>query len=177
MGRSSGYAWDAMVLNDPIITGGTLSNVTVESDNVMFDGLTGLFGGLTTYTTSVTVTNGNTTGKEAAIGIPTNFVPAWVAVHVTTAATNAVNLVDIGDDADTDSFVDGIAVAVNSTGYKGLFACNGIRGAGAGITGNAGGLATADEVEIVLGGDPGATGATIRFTFFGLRAETTDFSA
>ena len=43
-----------------------------------------------------------------------------VAIAVTGAANN-VNLVDIGTDADTDGFVDGIAVAINSTGFKGFF--------------------------------------------------------
>ena len=48
------------------------------------------------YTATVTVANGQTTGKEAAIGIPANFIPMGVVIACTTAATNAVNLVDIG---------------------------------------------------------------------------------
>ena len=69
-------------------------------------------------------------GKESAIGIPSNFIPMGVTVAVTTAAANTVNLVDIGTDADTDGFVDGITAAVNSTGFaKGFFpACNGVLG-------------------------------------------------
>jgi hypothetical protein len=63
--------------------------------------------------------------KNSAIGIPANFIPMGVTVAVTTAATNAVNLVDVGTDADTDGFVDGITAAVNSTGFKGFFPCNG----------------------------------------------------
>lgn len=117
-----------------------------------------------TYSTTVTVANGATTGKEAAIGLPANFRPTHVAVTVTTAATNAVNLIDIGDDADTDSFVDGITAAANSTGYKGVFACNGVRG-NTGLTAD---LQTPDEIEVVVSGDPGATGATFRLTFYGL---------
>ena len=76
---------------------------------------------LSTYVATVTVANGATTGKESAIGIPSNFIPMGVTVAVTTAAANAVNLVDIGTDADTDGFVDGITAAVNSTGFKGFF--------------------------------------------------------
>jgi hypothetical protein len=117
-----------------------------------------------TYSTTVTVANGATTGKEAAIGIPANFTPLAVQITVTTASTNAVNLQDIGDDADTDSFVDGITVALNTTGYKGMFGCNGVRGLG---TGTGGALVTPDEVEVVVSGDPGATGATMRLTFLG----------
>ena len=41
-----------------------------------------------------------------------------IAITVTSTAANNVNLVDI-DDADTDGFVDGITVAINST-TKGL---------------------------------------------------------
>ena len=40
-----------------------------------------------------------------------------VTITMTGATANAVNLVDIGTDADTD-FVDGITVAMNSTGFK-----------------------------------------------------------
>jgi len=117
-----------------------------------------------TYTATVTVANGATTGKEAAIGIPAYFIPLAVFVTVTTASTNAVNLVDIGDDADTDSFLDGAVIPLNTTGFKGIFGCNGVRGLG---TGTGGSLATPDEVEVVISGDPGATGATMRLTFLG----------
>jgi len=118
------------------------------------------------YTATVTVANGQTTGKESAIGIPANFIPMGVTISVTTAATNAVNLVDIGTDADTDGFVDGITAAVNSTGFKGFFPCNGIFGMSGGAT--TASNATADEVEVVLSGDPGATGATIVMKFIGV---------
>ena len=76
---------------------------------------------LSTYEATITVADGATTGKEAAIGIPSNFIPMGVLVAVTTAAANSVNLNDIGTDADTDGFVDGISAAVNSTGFKGFF--------------------------------------------------------
>jgi len=61
---------------------------------------------LSQYTATITVADGDTTGKESAIGIPSNFIPMAVTVAVTTAAANAVNLNDIGTDADTDGFVD-----------------------------------------------------------------------
>ena len=108
---------------------------------------------LSVYTATVTVANGQTTGKEASIGIPSNFSPMGVMIAVTTAAANAVNLVDIGTDADPDGFVDGITAAVNSTGFKGFFPCNGVLGMSGGTTTAA--TATADEVEIVFSGDPG----------------------
>ena len=120
---------------------------------------------LQTYEATITVADGATTGKEAAIGMPANFIPMAIMVNVTTAATNAVNLNDIGDDGDTDSYLDGAAVAVNSTGFKGIFGCNGVRGLG---TGTGGATTTADEVEVVVSGDPGASGVTMRLTFLGI---------
>jgi hypothetical protein len=141
------------------------------------DGMTVLSSGtegfkLSTYTTSITVASGDTTGKEAAIGMPANFLPMAVSVTVTTASTNAVNLNDIGDDADTDSYVDGAAIALNSTGYKGIVGCNGVRGMGPGSTTSTGATTTADEVEIVISGNPGATGATVRLVFIGIEADS-----
>ena len=141
------------------------------------DGLTVLSTGtegfkLSTYTTSITVANGATTGKEASIGMPANFLPMAVSVTVTTASTNAVNLNDVGDDADTDSYVDGASVALNTTGYKGILGCNGVRAMGPGSTTSTGATTTADEVEVVISGDPGATGATLRLVFIGIEADS-----
>ena len=50
---------------------------------------------LSTYEATITVANGATTGKEAAIGIPSNFIPMGVLVAVTTAASNSVTLNDL----------------------------------------------------------------------------------
>jgi hypothetical protein len=143
-------------------TGDTSSNTggSVELKAASTNTLT-----MQTYQASVTVADGATTGKEAAIGMPANFIPMAVMINVTTAATNAVNLQDIGDDGDTDSYLDGASIAVNSTGFKGIFGCNGVRGIGTGTTGATG---TADEVEVVVSGDPGASGVTMRITFLGI---------
>ena len=122
------------------------------------------------YTATVTVANGATTGKESSIGIPSNFIPMGVAVTITTAATNSVALNDIGTDADTDGFVDGIAPSVNSTGFKGFFPCNGVLGMSGGTTTAA--TATADEVEVVVSGDPGATGVTMVLKFIGISSSS-----
>ena len=124
---------------------------------------------LSVYTATVTVANGATTGKESSIGIPSNFIPMAVMVAVTGAASNSVNLNDIGTDADTDGFVDGISAAVDSTGFKGFFPCNGVLGMSGGTTTAA--TATADEVEIVLSGDPGAD-TTIVMKFIGISSSS-----
>ena len=105
------------------------------------------------FTATITVANGDTTGKESSIQIPTNFIPLGIGVVVTVASSNAVNLVDVGTDADPDGYVDGASLATNSTGWKGFLGCNGalgMSGFSPGIAGLAG-----DEVEIVLSGDPG----------------------
>ena len=124
---------------------------------------------LSTYVATVTVANGATTGKESAIGIPSNFIPMGVMVAVTTAAANSVNLVDIGTDADTDGFVDGISAAVNSTGFKGFFPCNGVLGMSGGSTSAA--TESADDVEVVVSGDPGGD-TVIVLKFLGISSSS-----
>ena len=124
---------------------------------------------LSVYTATVTVANGATTGKESAIGIPSNFIPMAVMVACTGAASNSVNLIDIGTDADTDGFVDGITAAVDSTGFKGFFPCNGVLGMSGGATTKA--TETADEVEVVLSGDPGAD-TTVVLKFMGISSSS-----
>tara|TARA_R100001591_G_C4244167_1_gene155385 strand:- start:22 stop:597 length:576 start_codon:yes stop_codon:yes gene_type:complete len=117
-----------------------------------------------TYQASITIGAAATTGNEASIGMPANFLPVAVMITVDTAATNAVNLQDIGVQGDTDDYVDGISVAVNSTGFKGIFGCNGLRG----ISGTDGALATADEVAAVVSGVPGGSGVAMTLTFIGI---------
>ena len=124
---------------------------------------------LSVYTATVTVNNGDTTGKESSIGIPSNFIPMAVMIAVTTAAANNVNLVDIGTDTDTDGFVDGISVAVNSTGFKGFFPCNGVLGMSGGTT--TASTATAEATEIVVSGDPGGN-TVIVMKFIGISSSS-----
>lgn len=124
-----------------------------------------------TYQATVTVANGQTTGKEAAIGMPANFLPICMAIYVTVASTNACALVDVGDDADTDSYCDGIVATVGTTtGFKGIVGCNGVRALGDITGGVQVATTTADEVEIVVSADPGATGITYLLTFYGILA-------
>ena len=122
---------------------------------------------LSTYSTSITIAASGTDHKESSIGIPSNFIPMGVAITVTSAAAN--NLVDIGTDADTDGFVDGIAIAINSTGFKGFFPCNGVLGMSGGTTTAA--TETADEVEVVISGTAGA-GGVIALKFFGIASDS-----
>lgn len=125
----------------------------------------------------VTVANGETTGKSGKLVIPAGFICHYAHIRVTTAATNAVNLDDIGTDADTNAFVDGFGVAINSAGDKGLVHGNGIFGTLLGMTGESD-VSTvndtprtlptaADELEVVVSGDPGGSGCVLRITLYG----------
>ena len=120
---------------------------------------------------SITVAAAATEGT-GTVAIPTNFVCMSVVVTVTEASTNAVNLNDVGTTtpADKDGFLDGVTCAANSTGFKGFFPCNGVLGMSGGATTAA--TATADEVEVVLSGDPGAAGATIVMKFIGVASSS-----
>tara|TARA_R100000664_G_scaffold3035_1_gene7151 strand:- start:86 stop:568 length:483 start_codon:yes stop_codon:yes gene_type:complete len=124
---------------------------------------------LSTYSTSITIAASGTDHKETSIGIPSNFIPMGVAVTVTGAAANAVNLVDIGTEADDDGFVDGITAAINSTGFKGFFPCNGVLGMSGGATTAA--TETPDEVQVVISGTAGA-GGVVALKFFGLSSDS-----
>ncbi len=124
---------------------------------------------LSVYTATITVANGATSGKESSIGIPSNFIPMGVMVAVTTASANNVNLNDIGTDADPDGFVDGISAGLNSTGFKGFFPCNGVLGMSGGTTTAA--TETADEVEVVVSGDPGGD-TVIVLKFLGISSSS-----
>ena len=92
---------------------------------------------LSVYTATVTVANGDTTGKESSIGIPSNFIP----------------------------------MAVNSTGFKGFFPCNGVLGMSGGTT--TASTATAEATEIVVSGDPGGD-TDIVMKFIGISSSSDD---
>ena len=122
------------------------SKYALANDNSVFK--------YTSYRATITVANGATTGAESAIGMPSNFVPVAVALTVTTASTNSVNFVDVGSDADTDGYIDGASIAVNSAGFKGVIPCNGVLAVGNPTAGAV--IGAADEVECVISGDPGS---------------------
>ena len=76
-----------------------------------------------------------------------------------------------GTDADTDGFVDGATgITLNATGFKGFYPCNGVLGMSGGNA-SAAATATADEVEIVASGDPGAD-TTVVLKFMGISSSS-----
>lgn len=143
----------------------------VTGSEFVLSGLTGNTAKFDFYEATVTVANGQTTGKESSIGMPTGFLPIAMLINCTVAATNACSLVDVGDDADTDSYCDGIVTNdLTTTGFKGIVGCNGVRALGDITGGVQVATTTADEVEVVVSADPGATGVTLRLGFIGIRA-------
>ena len=78
-------------------------------------------------------------------------------------------LQNFGTDADTDGYVDGASLAVNTTGFKGFLGCNGVLGM-SGFTTGASGL-VGDEVELVVSGDPGSD-TVIVLKFFGFSSSS-----
>ena len=148
----------------PIRSENGFKSILKNSSGVVTNDMT-----LSTYSTSITIAATGTDHKETSIGIPSNFIPMGVAVTVTSAAANAVNLVDIGTEADDDGFVDGISAAINSTGFKGFFPCNGVLGMSGGATTAA--TETADEVQVVVSGTAGA-GGVVALEFFGLSSDS-----
>ena len=53
-----------------------------------------------TYQATVSITNGNTTGDEAAIGFPANFIPMFCVVRNTATTTTGGNITDVGTAGD-----------------------------------------------------------------------------
>ena len=74
---------------------------------------------LSTYTATIEPAATGTDHKESSIGIPSNFIPMGVAITVTSAAANNVNLQDIGTDDDPVIVLDGYRVCVDThvTGF------------------------------------------------------------
>ena len=101
--------------------------------------------------------------------MPANFIPMGVAITVTGASANGVTINDIGTEDDDDGFVDGISAALNSTGFKGFFPCNGVLGMSGGATTAA--TATPDEVQLVVSGTAGA-GGVVALKFFGISSDS-----
>ena len=58
----------------------------------------------------------------------------------------------------------------NVTGFKGFFPCNGVLGMSGGAT--TASTETADEVEAVVSGDPGASGVTMVLKFIGISSSS-----
>ena len=123
--------------------------------------------GLKVHEYSMTVEDSAATGTVSDT-LPTNFIVLSVLVAVTTAATNAVTLTNLGPVGATDTWLNGNGSAMNSTGFKGVFVGNGANGIvtlGAGTTAAAAAPAT---LTVTLSGDPGATGCTIKFKVLGI---------
>tara|TARA_A100001391_G_C4855508_1_gene220975 strand:- start:29 stop:487 length:459 start_codon:yes stop_codon:yes gene_type:complete len=144
-------------------------NSNAKGDLLIGDGLK-----FDSFTAVVTLTAGAVSvSDQASINCPTGFMPMFCEIIVDTAVTAAVNIQDIGPVANPDGFIDGIAVAANSTGNKGVFACNGAGGIG-GLAGSKG-TETADEIRVTLSGNATGTAPAdngkVTLKFFGVAPE------
>ena len=123
--------------------------------------------GLKVHEYSLTVAAADATAVSTET-LPTNFIVLSVLVAVTSAATNAVTIDNLGPVGATDTWLDGIGAAANSTGFKGVFAGNG----GNGIVSLGGGTTAAAtapaDLTVTLSGAPGAGGCTIKFKVLGI---------
>jgi len=126
------------------------------------------------YQTSITTAATGNSFFESSIGIPNYFMPMAVAVHVITAAINNVRLVNLGQASNFGRYVDGFpsATFINSTGFKGVFFCQGPSGMSAGqlfasqpVPATA--APVADELQMTINSAAG-NACVVQFTLFGL---------
>ena len=115
-------------------------------------------------TTSVTIANGETTGKSANKVLPAGFTAISAHVQVTGASTNGETVNLLGPEADPNGFcLTGMGLASNALGSA-QFACGGALSL---ATSNNAGVAAADELMVTLSGDPGAAGCTVKVSLLG----------
>ena len=129
-----------------------------------------------TYQATVTVANGATTGTEAIIGFPSNYIPMFCVVTNNSVTTSGGNITDVGTAADPNAYVAGCVLATSSAQSQ-IFACNGIAGVGSGGSATVAGIPlTPDEVRVTMA-DPGLSAASITVTFIGFTfSETLDIA-
>lgn len=129
-----------------------------------------------TYQASVVVANGATTGDEAAIGFPANFIPMFCVIRNNSITTTGGNITDVGTAGDPNAYVDGAVLATSAVTSQ-IFACNGVAGVGSGGSGTTAGIPlTPDEIRVTMA-DPGLSAASITVTFIGFTfTETLDIA-
>ena len=125
-----------------------------------------------TYQATVTVANGATTGTEAIIGFPTNFIPMFCVITNNAVTTTGGVIADVGTQGVAQAYVDGATVASSSVQSQ-IFACNGVNGIGSGGSGTTAGIPlTPDEIMVTMA-DPGLSAASVTVTFVGFTFSTT----
>jgi len=125
-----------------------------------------------TYQATVTVANGDTTGDEAIIGFPSNYIPMFCVVTNNTVTTSGGNITDVGTAADPNAYVAGCVLATSAAQSQ-IFSCNGLNGIGSNGSGTVAGIpVTPDEIRVTMA-DPGLSAASITVTFVGFSFSTT----
>lgn len=158
------------------VTGGNsvTADAAVESGALFLSSIatTGLV--MKTYQATVTVANGATTGDEAAIGFPANFIPMFCVIRNNQITTTGGVIADVGTAASAQAYVDGASLASSAVTSQ-IFACNGVNGIGSGGSGTTAGIPlTPDEIRVTMA-DPGLSAASVTVTFIGFTfTETLD---
>lgn len=158
------------------VTGGNsvTADAAVESGALFLSSIatTGLV--MKTYQATVTVANGATTGDEAAIGFPANFIPMFCVIRNNSITTSGGVIADVGTAASAQAYVDGASLASSAVASQ-IFACNGVNGIGSGGSGTTAGIPlTPDEIRVTMA-DPGLSAASVTVTFIGFTfTETLD---
>ena len=158
------------------VTGGNsvTADAAVESGALFLSSIatTGLV--MKTYQATVTVANGATTGDEAAIGFPANFIPMFCVIRNNSITTTGGVIADVGTQGSAQAYVDGASLASSAVTSQ-IFACNGVNGIGSGGSGTTAGIPlTPDEIRVTMA-DPGLSAASVTVTFIGFTfTETLD---
>ena len=158
------------------VTGGNsvTADAAVESGALFLSSIatTGLV--MKTYQATVTVANGATTGDEAAIGFPANFIPMFCVIRNNSITTTGGVIADVGTQGSAQAYVDGASLASSAVTSQ-IFACNGVNGIGSGGSGTTAGIPlTPDEIRVTMA-DPGLSAASVTVTFIGMTfTETLD---
>ena len=125
-----------------------------------------------TYQATVTVANGATTGTEAIIGFPTNFIPMFCVITNNAVTTTGGVIADVGTQGVAQAYVDGATVASSSVQSQ-IFACNGVNGIGSGGSGTTAVIPLTPDQIMVTMADPGLSAASVTVTFVGFTFSTT----
>ena len=156
------------------VTGGNsvVADAATKAGALLLSSIASIGCVMKTYQATVTVANGATTGTEAIIGFPSNYIPMFCVVTNNSVTTSGGNITDVGTAADPNAYVAGCVLATSAAQSQ-IFSCNGLNGIGSNGSGTVAGIpVTPDEIRVTMA-DPGLSAASITVTFVGFSFSTT----
>ena len=160
------------------VTGGNsvVADAATKAGALLLSSIATIGAVMKTYQATVTVANGGTTGDEAIIGFPSNYIPMFCVVTNNSVTTTGGNITDVGTAADPNAYVAGCVLATSAAQSQ-IFSCNGLNGVGSNGSGTVAGIpVTPDEIRVTMA-DPGLSAASITVTFIGFTfSETLDIA-